>query len=72
MIAHPYPLETAFAKSRVATVETIAHLKAETINSVAPTMLPSGPASNADSTLIPVQFSESAFVPAIHFVKQAD
>jgi hypothetical protein len=72
MFTQQHSLETAFAKPRVATVETVAHLKAEAINQTTPQTRYDQPASGALPTRIPVQFSESAFVPTIHFRKQSD
>ena len=72
MLAHSHSLEAAFAKSPVATVETVAHLKSEAINQATPQTLYGQPASDALPARIPVQFSESAFVPAIHHIKHSD
>lgn len=68
MPAYSHSLEAAFAKSRVATPATIAHLK----NQVAQERTLRQAPDRANRTRIPVQFSESAFVPAIHFRKQTD
>lgn len=72
MFTHSHSLEAAFAKSRVATVETIAHLKSEAINQATPQTLNGQRASGVLPSRIPVQFSENAFVPTIHFRKQSD
>jgi hypothetical protein len=72
MFTQSHSLETAFAKPRVATVETVAHLKSEAINQPHTQNLRGQRASGVLPTRIPVQFSESAFVPAIHFRKQSD
>jgi hypothetical protein len=72
MPAYSHSIEAVFAKSRVATPATIAHLKAEAADQIAQGRTLHQAPDSAHRTLIAVQFSESTFVPAIHHLKHSD
>ena len=63
------PIESVFAKARVATNATVAYMKALTAVSLAPMALPLSDTNASPVRRIPVRFENSSFAPVIHFVK---